>query len=399
MGTNTCKFLENLSYAENLGFYGAFKLSDCISVDLLDNISNEGELCTIENNTSFQIKYFNKGDILAKVDFIGKRTTSFDLIAPRNGFYSRINKTTGIDEILSFYYETAECVRRCQGLDRKSIECDIVKDIYSHQLTLAWNSFHRTLESTFNFNIQQGIPVLEIISEKPLVKKGDKISMYFGQQSNITNIDSRSFSYEFKDSHILQYYAKDIFSTRSNTCLKHYKATLHIQEPDIFYFTNWALFSIRIEHTNGNITEFYNSSSVITNIAENIYLFKLRASIFAKALSTYNIKFTNIKQPFPKSDSPDKVVHEDICYVYLMVDKTNGYHKIGISNKPEYRERTLQSEKPTIELLCAKQYPTRTLAEAIESALHKVYSEKRIRGEWFALDSQDIEQLKTMFNN
>ncbi|NQT78017.1 MAG: GIY-YIG nuclease family protein [Bacteroidetes bacterium] len=82
------------------------------------------------------------------------------------------------------------------------------------------------------------------------------------------------------------------------------------------------------------------------------------------------------------------------CFVYLMVDITNGFHKIGISNSPEYRERTLQGEKPTIELLCAKEYPSRKIAESIEKALHLAYAEKRIRGEWFELQEEDVEELK-----
>lgn len=82
------------------------------------------------------------------------------------------------------------------------------------------------------------------------------------------------------------------------------------------------------------------------------------------------------------------------CFVYLMYDSTNGYHKIGISKTPEYRERTLQSEKPTIELVCAKEYPSRKIAEAIESALHKVYERERIRGEWFNLSKTDVMMIQ-----
>lgn len=81
------------------------------------------------------------------------------------------------------------------------------------------------------------------------------------------------------------------------------------------------------------------------------------------------------------------------CYVYLMVDTANGYHKIGISNHPEYREGTLQSEKPSIELVCAKKFPSRTIARAIESALHTTYQDKHLRGEWFQLDAKDIIEL------
>lgn len=85
---------------------------------------------------------------------------------------------------------------------------------------------------------------------------------------------------------------------------------------------------------------------------------------------------------------------ESSCYVYLMIDTTNNFHKIGISNKPKYRERTLQSEKPTIELVCAKEYPSRAIAEAIEEGLHKSFSKKRMRGEWFRLDDNDVKQIK-----
>ena len=84
---------------------------------------------------------------------------------------------------------------------------------------------------------------------------------------------------------------------------------------------------------------------------------------------------------------------DEPCYVYLMIDTANGFHKIGISSNPEYREHTLQSEKPSIELLAAKSFPSRLIAEAIESALHKAFGDKRLRGEWFQLDAKDIIDL------
>ena len=84
---------------------------------------------------------------------------------------------------------------------------------------------------------------------------------------------------------------------------------------------------------------------------------------------------------------------EDICFVYLMYDTSNGYYKIGISNKPYYREKTLQSEKPTIELIASKQFPVRKIAESIEKSLHNVFSDKRLRGEWFELNKKDVEHI------
>lgn len=92
-------------------------------------------------------------------------------------------------------------------------------------------------------------------------------------------------------------------------------------------------------------------------------------------------------------EAPSTSNVSETCYVYLMKDMANNFHKIGISNHPKYREHTLQSDKPTIELLCAKEYPNRTIALSIEAALHKAYSSKRLRGEWFNLDESDVKDV------
>lgn len=95
------------------------------------------------------------------------------------------------------------------------------------------------------------------------------------------------------------------------------------------------------------------------------------------------------------AQEPEPVPEQtETCFVYLMHDTSNDFYKIGISKDPQYRERTLQSEKPTIEKVCAKEFPTRQIAEAIESALHKSFATKRIRGEWFSLTPDDIANVK-----
>ena len=71
-----------------------------------------------------------------------------------------------------------------------------------------------------------------------------------------------------------------------------------------------------------------------------------------------------------------------------MIDISTGYYKIGKSVSPIYREKTLQSEKPTIDLLYI-------FHADIEEKLHKEYHNKRIRGEWFALETSDIEKIVT----
>ena len=154
-------------------------------------------------------------------------------------------------------------------------------------------------------------------------------------------------------------------------------------------FTKWRI-------TNGEGVNIKESNNVCchddedkTTITQNLSydVFQSFVKDFKKCVDN-NIS----KEELEKSDESDTLQKE--CYVYLMVDTTNNFHKIGISNNPKYREHTLQSDKPTIELVCFKVYPTRIIAEAIESSLHRVYAKKRIRGEWFNLDSSDIDVIK-----
>jgi hypothetical protein len=93
-------------------------------------------------------------------------------------------------------------------------------------------------------------------------------------------------------------------------------------------------------------------------------------------------------------------VHKDakthcnkFTYVYVMIDKNTGFYKIGRSKNPETREKTLQSEKPTIELLF--HHDARNKDEKI---LHDLYKEKRVRGEWFDLNGSDILNIKKYFS-
>ena len=84
------------------------------------------------------------------------------------------------------------------------------------------------------------------------------------------------------------------------------------------------------------------------------------------------------------------------CYVYLMFDSISHLHKIGISNRPGCREKTLQGQQPEINMLCAKQYPTRKIALIIERILHETYSDYHTRGEWYRLPEEAIEEIKVI---
>ena len=72
-------------------------------------------------------------------------------------------------------------------------------------------------------------------------------------------------------------------------------------------------------------------------------------------------------------------------FVYIMQDLRNGAFKIGHSNTPGKRERTLQSEVP--EIVMRFSIPA---DEAHEKHLHDYFDSKNMRGEWFALEPSDL---------
>jgi len=82
-------------------------------------------------------------------------------------------------------------------------------------------------------------------------------------------------------------------------------------------------------------------------------------------------------------------------YVYLL--KTyDGLYKIGRTVDPDNRLRTFSVKLPfPVEyeylIRCKDRFET-------ERALHQQFSHKRVNGEWFRLDQNDIEQIERSSN-
>lgn len=77
-------------------------------------------------------------------------------------------------------------------------------------------------------------------------------------------------------------------------------------------------------------------------------------------------------------------------FVYIL-DGGNGLYKIGMSKTPKIRIRTLGVCLPfdlvTVCLIGSDDYIT------LEQELHDVFASKRVRGEWFRLNNDDLEWL------
>jgi len=209
-----------------------------------------------------------------------------------------------------------------------------------------------------------------------------------------------SISFLFENGQIIQYEIENLpyksFDDTSWGIIYETKVQMTFSEINIFKNQNFSKWQIEFASTGKKITGGRGIANYI-NLPDLQFAIKKLANdylkIVQKEISNY-IPLNDRNEILTEQQNQNDI--ESTCYIYLMVDLSNNYYKIGISNKPAYRERTLQSEKPTVEMLCYKEFPNRKIANNIEQALHKTYSKKRIRGEWFDLTEKEVTEIKKM---
>lgn len=232
--------------------------------------------------------------------------------------------------------------------------------------------------------------------DKVRLRKNDTISILF-RNHNIINFKLPNSSYKKKGQGDLYFvkcllYAEDLETLLDSYALK-WKITFFDDSK------NPISGDIEMESNKDNETalwhlnprySFWHNQRVSKTIP---YLIHSYTQYFCEVLKREVPDFEHPKKlsdnAIPKLDG----TMSNPCYIYLMKDISNNFYKIGIAKKPEYREHTLQSEKPTIELICCKELPDRKIARAFEKALHDVFNQKRKRGEWFILDDKDVAQI------
>lgn len=129
---------------------------------------------------------------------------------------------------------------------------------------------------------------------------------------------------------------------------------------------------------------------------ENVY--ELKSSNYYLHEEISDQVFIEMIKKLPINESFEMYVNsikDEIVYVYVMKDINTGFFKIGISNNPKYREKTLLSQSPNVKLIHKRGFNNRSLAKRMEKSLHNHFKIKRGRGEWFDLDENDINELKS----
>lgn len=182
-------------------------------------------------------------------------------------------------------------------------------------------------------------------------------------------------------------------STKNNADERVSECFSVITKQELGLFANVNLKKWKITYENGMKEILGGDIGGIKNYRSKHNLQIVTKKFVQDYISLVNQEIEDYTPVEDKETINEEVRQDDACYVYLMKDLANGFYKIGISNNPEYRERTLQSEKPTIETVISKKFPVRKIAESFEKSLHAAYANKRIRGEWFNLTSEDANDI------
>lgn len=98
------------------------------------------------------------------------------------------------------------------------------------------------------------------------------------------------------------------------------------------------------------------------------------------------------RQPPQKHQKPS--IPHGTGYVYLLNEINGAHYKIGHTKNPKDRLRTFAVKLPyrvEFDVLI----PTDNM-QALEAQLHSHFADKRIDGEWFALEPADIAYIKSL---
>ena len=307
------------------------------------------------------------GNIARKIGYGTASKFSAQILAHKSGYLGKFASDIKVNQMICRIYDTpAELV------SNEIIEADDLFDSslddFSQNLVISLRKPIQIKALKIRVSYREGSAsfIFEYINESSvIISKDDKITFLFD------NGETRTISVESAP-------VRKISDPKARLC------EAIIDKDTLAYFVEHYLEKIKISGTTHEDI-----------IAENESIYPLEVSKvivneimtrFGKELALHKIELEDMKSLQSKTG-------DTTCFVYIMKDEKNGCHKIGISNRPEYREKTLQSDKPFIVMLKAKEFPTRKIARAFEQALHKTYQYRHVRGEWFELTPEDVKEV------
>jgi hypothetical protein len=292
--------------------------------------------------------------------------------------------------------------RNQQPKETKEIEVDgeiysrVVKKSYIHDVYAFWMpdiEYWTTIgEYVFNFKLLD-------LEYKFRECVGVKYQLIISEDAHVNSI-CNLFELGVFDKRIKDVYrGKDIFTRyRENDLILYIRqgSTIHdisINIPIFDYgWQNYLYYSISLN------TLFEIDGNKIKNIEP--YYIKMFQDLGLNLLKT---SYEDRLSWFKKFERQEEFIeHKEILsynysynkpesQCYIIKDENTGLYKIGRSCDPLNREKTLQSEKPTLKAV-------KIFKEDHESELHKLYEKQRVRGEWFKLNNIQLEYVCRNYN-
>lgn len=348
----------------------------------------------------------NQGDLILTLKYVTsyRNQDVMPHYAEKTGFLDIHNE--GLGKYSSYELEQNKTIYSIHSLEQDRVrrkytmEPRIETDEFTKYKKITWKFVGDCLSSPFGVisygdgNVSLGFSfnsiekkdyiVFRFVTKEFMLKIGDSVSFLFDNAQAISFIISN-----------------EPYKVSTYKSEKTFESKVLIAESELNLFQNSNLLGWKISLKKQN--------HEILGGEKGVYSYERKANLnivireFAKKYNELVRKELPDYSPLISRDdskitNSDNRIDNEECFVYLMIDITNQFYKIGISSNPEWREKTLQSEKPSIELIAYKKFVSRRIAKSLEKALHETYREKRIRGEWFRLDESDVWEIKITLN-
>ena len=250
---------------------------------------------------------------------------------------------------------------------------------------ISYSKDHQRLIFSLRFYDNKTFLVLKFIPKEYKLKINESISFLF-ENDIILNFTIVNEPYKSGTYHR---YDVSAYASIENSFAHYYEVLIPITLKNIEIFASFKIINWSINFKTHKIIggDTWQSRPYGEKNDKDKKSFQIALNMFA----TQFLDLIRVEIPDYNELQASEII--EYCNVYLMKDTINGFYKIGISNSPEYREKTLQSEKPTIILLCSKSFPKRKVAQVLEKTLHETFSNKRIRGEWFNLNDEEVKDI------
>jgi hypothetical protein len=146
----------------------------------------------------------------------------------------------------------------------------------------------------------------------------------------------------------------------------------------------------KLTHKQSRFIEAYLANGCNATQAARLAGYKVRQS--AAELMTYPHIISAIQEKIAQTPIVSSVPAKRVsCYLYLM-QAANGLIKIGIAADPQLRLGQINTGSP-IEVNLLDAFADAT-AKLSETELHRLFVDKRVKGEWFALSEEDIAYIR-----